>query len=144
MPVHCPRCGHSVRVKRPGWTPPDEPAPVASLPAPVADDAPAEDDDETYIYDQAGRLVLAEWTADGYLVPAVRTPSVDHAAELAARSYQLNPRVPAGCCQIIEMIPHGWDYLPPQHCPAAGDRVYGGARICGQHYLALATPLRQR
>jgi DNA-directed RNA polymerase subunit RPC12/RpoP len=89
--VHCPRCKHSIRVKRkrdyplspspvppPAQTEPD--AQAASLPLraeacnpipptpPTGVGGPAGDyddeGDETYIYDQAGRLVLAEWTSD--------------------------------------------------------------------------------
>lgn len=99
-PVHCARCGHSVRVKRePGAqaaiiaasAPPPRAVPLAAirpagvvpvpatqvvpelsrpvpLPSPGAD---ADDDGETWLYDDRGVLVLGEWTWDRQAHPGI-------------------------------------------------------------------------
>jgi len=114
----------------------------SAAPAPAPDDDPDDDDDgDTYIYDKHGRLVLAEWTWDGYLVPA--RPRLDHAAELAARSYQVNRAAAAGQCQITAAKPLGQEWLPASECPGNAVHLFGGARVCDRHYRALTTPLAQ-
>jgi hypothetical protein len=106
-----------------------------------AGNASGDDDGGTYIYDGAGRLVLAEWSAGGYLVPAARAEPADYAAELAARNYEVNRAAAPGCCQIATANP---EPLPRQECPAPAVNVFGSARVCGQHHRALTTPLRIR
>jgi len=145
--VRCPRCKHAVRVKRPDrlGARPARPR-AAVLPTvsvtvpdpPISADDEEDDDGETYVYDKSGRLVLAEWTADGRLVPAGRpaTPVIDYRAELAARNWKLRHHG-ALTCYVIAMTPHGWHWVPPEECPARAEHEIPGGAICSRHYQAL-------
>jgi hypothetical protein len=145
--VRCPSCGCGVRVKRPGG-PQAGPAAAPALPArapaaaaaqgPEQDDLQDDDDDgPTYIYDEHGRLVLAEWTAHGYLTPA--RPRVDHPGELADRGYVINGNALAGICPIVNT--RGISLGP---CGGAALCEYGPHRVCEKHHRALTTPLPPR
>jgi hypothetical protein len=150
MPVHCPGCGRSVRVKRPPGpaiqAPGDRRAaghltPGPSPPGPAVVAIAADDDDgddgETYIYDERGQLVRAEWTDDGRLVPA--TAAADHAAELEMRGYIVSLASPAGACPIVNTTG-----VNPGLCGGAARSDFGPYRICERHHRALTTPLSQR
>ncbi len=154
--VHCPRCRHSVRVKRwnstgylkPGPVP--EPARETLAPAGAggAGDGHADDDDddgsETYIYDEHGRLVPAEWTEDGRLVPA-RRPSaavaparpqireITWADALAALGWHLEPV--SGGCQVR---------TPDGICGAEVSRYTGSGWICARHHSMLCSVIARR
>lgn len=144
--IRCPDCGHGVRVKRDSAGPSSRgtshhQAPgrraAAAEPPPAA--ASEEDDDEgpTYIYDEHHRLVLAEWTEDGYLVAA--QPRMNHAAELAARGYVIGQDTPAGTCPIAST-----QGINPGRCAGGAFREFGPHRVCERHHRALTTPLPPR
>ena len=118
--------------------------------APAAIEAPGQDDDGqevddggTYIYDEAGRLVPAEWTEDGRLVPArpqttgTARPADGHASPgqqpvtwagaLAHLGWRLDPSA-EGC----EITGGG------SPCGAAVTRHISGGWVCGRHYDRLA------
>jgi hypothetical protein len=156
--TRCPECGRNLRVHRSARvrtpivrTPPPEnttPASVrreAAVPtsAPVllpARSSVGGDDDETYIHDEHGNLVLAEWTFDGRLVAAVPVP-VDYATELAARSWVLEPHG-AALCQLVQLRPPGWAFgARPLPCLRRASRfIPGGGVICDSCFNALAAP----
>ncbi|MGO9298417.1 MAG: hypothetical protein ACLP52_31845 [Streptosporangiaceae bacterium] len=118
---------------------------AAGIVIPAADHQVQEDDDDgpDYMYDSAGQLVPAVWTADGVLMPAAlaitaaSVAAVDHAAELSARGYTISDAAGEGQCQIVTRT------LGPC-CRAADGGIYGGARICGHHHDALDRPLIRR
>jgi hypothetical protein len=152
MPVHCPRCGHSVRVKRPGG-----PTGPETWPQPTAEGDQDDDDGDTYIRDEHGRLVPAEWTADGDLIPATHTRQTPRpapaafrsgpanpAGELAARHYRVNPDTAHGGCQIIETMPLGQADALPIQCLSWAEHTFGPARVCAGHHTALTTPRVKR
>lgn len=154
--VHCPRCGHSARVKRwqrqqPPQAPIGPPAPSIVPTPPTGADSPAVpvgvgnvgeaaaeelgEGEETYIYDEAGCLVLAEWTPDGQLVK-VRLSGSQLAAELSARGYQVNSSAQPGGCHITETRP------TTQDCGLAASASVASVRVCTQHEHALTACLR--
>ncbi len=161
--TRCPECGRNLRVHRSARhrapvvrTPPPEntaPASVRQDPgfAPVAATVPApvllpavrpagDDDDETYIYDEHGGLVPAEWTFDGQLVAASPVP-VDYAAELAARAWAIEPHGTA-VCELVQLRPPGWEFgAEPLPCLRRASRFIPGGVICDSCYDALAMPL---
>ncbi|HET9969190.1 MAG TPA: hypothetical protein VFQ68_13225 [Streptosporangiaceae bacterium] len=157
MSVHCPRCGHSSRVKR--WTvagPSAGPVP-ALMPAreskitpvggigavgggDVVGDQADDEGDETYVYDEFGRLVPAEWTGDGRLVPAARpavagpqVPEITWGGALAVLGWRLCPTI--GGCQVVEAS---------QLCGAETTRRITGGWVCGPHYSALCSVIIRR
>jgi len=101
---------------------------------PLQDQQQDEDDSPTYIFDEYQRLVLAEWTEDGYLVPA--QPIVDHAAELVTRGYIIDSSTPVGTCPIVNTRD-----VDLGRCAGAAFREYGSHRVCEKHHRALMTPL---
>lgn len=153
QPVHCPRCGHSVRVKRlqvlaaaPVQIPvrPVIQAPVPPEAASGAGELQAGDDDDgkTYVRDDRGCLVLAEWTEDGRLIPArssaaaipaqPQTTDITWAGALAVLGWVLDPF--GGACQIVAS-----DGL----CDAEATRHITGGWVCPPHYSALCSVINR-
>ncbi len=148
--TRCSRCGHSNRVKR--RQPPSakvQPAHTAEVfTSPRADTAPApasaaalavvedqdDEDDGTWMYDERGQLVPAEWIPGRGLVPLQPGPS-QQAAEMAARGYRENRAAPPGGCRVHESWP------AEQDCALAASRVFGALRVCDSHWLALTSSL---
>lgn len=106
----------------------------------IVDGDEADDEgDETYVYDELGRLVLAEWTEDGRLVPAARpavvaaaarppVPEITWGSALAVLGWRLSPTI--GGCQIVKAS---------QLCGAETTRKITGGWVCGPHYSALCS-----
>jgi ribosomal protein S27E len=167
-PVHCARCGHSIRVKRePGAqaaviaanTPqPRAVAPAVIRPANVAPASAAQvmpqpsrpvplpspgedadDDGETWLYDDHGVLVLGEWTWDGRLIP-VSPASIDRSAGLAVRGWQLrpNPEGPARCYVNLPPPPGAPIGTDRHHCLGLALHVIPGGVICDSCLDALS------
>lgn len=90
---------------------------------PAAIEAEGYDDDE----DQA---------ADDYrlAIEAAPAAAIDHAAELAARGYSVNPDAEPGQCQLLR-------YGQPCWGGTADGGIYAGQRICRPMLDALNTPL---
>ena len=149
QPVHCPRCGHSVRVKRrpaelaaAAAAEPAPPAPVTVTRPPAAvqvlpdEDLDDEDDDGgTYMYDQHGNLIPAEWSPEHGLIP-LQVPAWRRDDELANRGYRENLNARPGGCRITETRPSVHD------CPLAATEVCAGLRVCDLHHYALTANLR--
>jgi hypothetical protein len=114
----------------------DEPRMQAAAAAVADDEDLADDDGETYVYDERGQLVPGEWTPDGRLVPAQLSPE-RKAAELAARGYRENPAAPVGGCHITETAP------VVQDCPLVAEADFAGLRVCGPHHHALTARIRK-
>jgi hypothetical protein len=151
--VHCPRCKHSVRVKRPA-----DPADLVSLPVYDDDeivDAELCDDDAPAapsMVTQLARILAAPraWPSPARALPAPRPHTARPApralrpgAELAARNWRFGPAAP-GCCEITEVNPHGWPGSAPWHCPAPASGTFDGGRCCDLHLGALTTQVRTR
>lgn len=106
------------------------------LPSPGAD---ADDDGETWLYDDRGVLVLGEWTWDGRLIPA--SPArIDYAAGLAVRGWQLgtNPAGPARCCVNLPPPPGAPIGTGRRHCLGLASHVIPGGVICDSCLDALS------
>ena len=109
----------------------------------VDDDQADDEDDETYIYDELGRLVLAEWTEDGRLVPAARAvpaapvrppaPEITWGDALSMLGWRLSGVI--GGCQIVEAH---------QLCGMETTRKITGGWVCGPHYSALCSVITPR
>jgi hypothetical protein len=110
----------------------------------VIGDQADDEGDETYIRDELGRLVPAEWTEDGRLVPiaslaavkapaAPPTPEITWEGALAALGWRLAPVT--GGCQIR---------TPDRVCGAEITRRITGGWVCGQHYFALCSAITRR
>jgi len=120
-----------------------EPAAIEAPAAADLEDQDDEDDGETYVYDAAGQLVPARWSADGRLVAAGQPPgpgaatgpAVEWASELAAREWVFQPHG-AGLCQLVHLKPHGWD-VPPEECIGRGTHPIPGGAVCDSCYQAL-------
>lgn len=134
--IACPRCKRHVWVKRP--VPYLVPVPPPAPAAPAAYDEDGEDD-ETYIRGPDGTLVLAEWTEDGRLVPAApqrpAEPAPGITADLAWRSWEVNPDAPPGGCRITET-------RGPGPCALAYSATVSGIRVCSAHEWALSAARR--
>jgi DNA-directed RNA polymerase subunit RPC12/RpoP len=152
-PVHCPRCGHSVRVKRPGTAAgvqaaDDGPGPAPASPAPASPPAasprPA---GATALPRALHRPLLVPGVAvERLAAPAAARPGPVPAAApgretttagaLAALGWRISPR--AGGCQIIS---GGRQCRGEAEYPIAGpdDRE---SWICGQHNRRLCKVIR--
>jgi hypothetical protein len=169
MPVHCPRCKRSVRVKRYGGESAPLVCPFADAPAAVKQSAPApdpciDDDDDpddggtTFTY-HGGQLVLGEWTADGRLVPAMRNGAiipaerangrlipaapVSYTAGLAARHWEIrpNPAGPARCHVLFAPPPGAPAGTHHRHCLGLVRHDIPGGAICDNCHDALSRPI---
>jgi hypothetical protein len=69
-------------------------------------------------------------------LPSPARPSIDWAAELAARSWRLQPHGP-GLCAVIQMVPHGWSYVPPKECVGRAEVTISGGMVCSSCHSAL-------
>jgi hypothetical protein len=110
----------------------------------VVDDQDDDEGDETYIYDELGRLVLAEWTEDGRLVQAgwfaaaaaparPQVPEITWGGALAVLGWRLEPAT--GGCQVR---------TPDGRCRAEVTRRITGGWVCGRHYSALCSVIIRR
>ena len=124
--IRCPRCGHPVRVKRPGN-------------APAAAQADEGDDGIAYVYDAAGQLVPGSWNQDGRLLPAQTAPQPATAPPAA--------HPPARMTWTRALSELGWRIAPldggceitggGQFCGEYATRHITGGWVCERHYLRL-------
>ena len=139
-PTRCSHCRHANRVKRAApvhtkarapqsakvFQPPQRGAArtLAAEAPPAAGDLGDEDDGTTWMRDEHGRLVLAEWTP-GHGLRVVQPSPSQQARDLEKRGYRENRSAPPGGCHIHESRPAGQD------CALAASCTWGSLRICG-------------
>lgn len=110
------------------------PAPLAPL-APLAGD-PGDDDGLTFVTDH-GRLVLAEWIGNE-LVPAQQLPAEWIAAQLRARSWQLQAHHSGRCQVVFPMRGIGGQPDWIEECQRRGEDH--GVLMCNRCFEDLRTP----